>query len=161
MGILQQSRKFSAEIIKLWALKHKMPLILRSMPGAQSAPSQISRDYRPCHAALLNWQVMGPQPELHQSPELGKQDGKLKIGLCRHLAWPSKPAQIHARFCASRGGRARRIMQTSPFLLYASHMFLLKVCGKFHFTAPLIETSLRQKVMANMYIARMELHFHH
>ncbi len=68
------------------------------MPGAQSAPPQIPRDYRPCHAALLNWQVMGPQPELHQSPELGKRDGKLKIGLCRHLAWPSKPAQIRARF---------------------------------------------------------------
>ena len=96
------------------------------MPGAQSAPSQICRDYRPCHAALLNWQVikvMGPQPELHQSPELGKRDGNLKIGLCRHLAWPSKPAQIRARFCASRGGRARRIMQTSPiFLVCITHV---------------------------------------
>ncbi len=57
---------------------------------------------------------MGPQPELHQSLKLGKRDGKLELGLCRHLAWPSKPAQIRARFCASRGGRARRIMQTSP-----------------------------------------------
>ncbi len=70
----------SAGIIKLWTLKHKMPLIPKSMPGAQNAPSQIYRDYSPFHAALLNWQVMGPQPELHQSPELGKRDGKLKIG---------------------------------------------------------------------------------
>ncbi len=52
---------------------------------------------------MSNWQVMGPQPELHQSPELGKRDGKLKIGLCRHLAWPSKPAQIRARFARAEG----------------------------------------------------------
>ncbi len=94
-----------------------LPLIPKSMLGAQSAPSQMSRDYRPCHAVLLNWQVMGSQPELHQPPELGKRDGKLNIGLRRHLAWSSKPAQIRARFCASRGSRTRRIMQTSPIPL--------------------------------------------
>ncbi len=54
---------------------------------------------------------MGPQPELHQSPELGKRDGKLKIGLCRHLAWPSKPAQIRARFCAK--GKSFRMERCS------------------------------------------------
>ncbi len=46
---------------------------------------------------------MGPQPELHQSPELGKRDGKLKVVLCRHLAWPSKPAQYVQDFSQAEG----------------------------------------------------------
>ncbi len=69
---------------------------------------------------------MGPQPELHQSPELGKRDGKLKIGLCRHLAWPR---QTSANTCMilreQREPCEEKSCRPAQFLLYASAMFLL------------------------------------
>ncbi len=43
-SILQQVSTLSADIVKSWALKHKMPLHPRSLPGAQGQGAKYSND---------------------------------------------------------------------------------------------------------------------
>ena len=93
ISIIKQRLELAANMGKMRAIKHQMPLIPWSPSVTECASTQMPRDSWPSKPALLYWKRVGPHAKLHQQPKPGDWHGNLIVGLKRELTGTKKPCK--------------------------------------------------------------------
>ena len=97
ISIIKQRLELAANMGKMRAIKHQMPLIPWSPSVTECASTQMPRDSWPSKPALLYWKRVGPHAKLHQQPKPGDWHGNLIVGLKRELTGTKN----HAKYVQS------------------------------------------------------------
>ena len=94
ISIIKQRLELAANMGKMRAIKHQMPLIPWSPSVTECASTQMPRDSWPSKPALLYWKRVGPHAKLHQQPKPGDWHGNLIVGLKSGLTGTKKPCRV-------------------------------------------------------------------
>ena len=74
ISIIKQRLELAANMGKMRAIKHQMPLIPWSPSVTECASTQMPRDSWPSKPALLYWKRVGPHAKLHQMVRFNLQE---------------------------------------------------------------------------------------